>query len=489
MSNRRINNMLKRYKITINFLTILLTAIPLWGTVFSADDQTRCYNNGKEIPCPTSEYLHEQNESLTFQSPYKFNTSSDFQSATPTISNISPQTGHINGGTRVTITGANFLSGATVTFGGLPGVRVLVFNGTYLSVSTPAHAAGAVDVTITNPDGQSVTRTTGFTYSGDPPTITSIDPQTGHVNGGTRVTISGTNFTSGASVSFGETVGTGVLVDTDGTNILVFTPTHAAGTVDVTVTNPDGESVIRAYGFTYSDAPPTIANIDPQTGHVNGGTRVTISGANFTSGASVSFGETAGTGILVGTDGTNILVFTPPHTAGSVDVTVTNPDGESVTRAYGFIYSDAPPTFTNIDPQTGDVYGGTAVTITGTNFTSGATVAFGETVGTGVLVGTNGTNIYAFTPAHAAGSVDVIVTNPDGKSVTRTYGYTYTGSLMGDINIDGKIDLVDAILAIQILAGIIPEGLINWGADVNGDGKIGLAEVIYIFQQVANTGL
>ncbi len=54
----------------------------------------------------------------------------------------------------------------------------------------------------------------------------------------------------------------------------------------------------------------------------------------------------------------------------------------------------------------------------------------------------------------------------------------------GDVNGDGRIDLADAILALQVLAGLNPDG-IHLSADVDGDGKIGLAEAIYILQDVA----
>ncbi|MDP2875740.1 MAG: dockerin type I domain-containing protein, partial [Holophaga sp.] len=56
----------------------------------------------------------------------------------------------------------------------------------------------------------------------------------------------------------------------------------------------------------------------------------------------------------------------------------------------------------------------------------------------------------------------------------------------GDINGDGSITIADAILAMQVLAGMRPEGLPAAAlSDVNGDGKIGLPEVIYIMQTAA----
>lgn len=82
------------------------------------------------------------------------------------------------------------------------------------------------------------------------------------------------------------------------------------------------------------------------------------------------------------------------------------------------------PTVTSIAPITGPQTGGTAVTITGTGFLSGAGVKFGGTSATNVTV-VNATSITATTPAHASGPVDVVVTNSDSLSATLPQAFTY----------------------------------------------------------------
>jgi len=84
-----------------------------------------------------------------------------------------------------------------------------------------------------------------------------------------------------------------------------------------------------------------------------------------------------------------------------------------------------PPTITSVFPSPGSTAGGTSVTITGTNFASGATVKFDTTAATSVTV-VSSTSITVITPPHAAGLVNVVVTNPDGQSATLTNGFTYT---------------------------------------------------------------
>ncbi len=81
----------------------------------------------------------------------------------PTLSNINPNRGASSGGTEVVLIGNNFVTGATVTIGGTR-VTPSSVNNTSLSFVTPANPAGAVNVIVTNPDGQVARINNGFTY-------------------------------------------------------------------------------------------------------------------------------------------------------------------------------------------------------------------------------------------------------------------------------------------------------------------------------------
>jgi hypothetical protein len=81
------------------------------------------------------------------------------------VSEISPNSGTTGGGTTVTITGANFQSGATVRIGGVLANSVNVVSSTTITAVTPAHGAGVVDVVVTNTDTQSGTLNAGYTYT------------------------------------------------------------------------------------------------------------------------------------------------------------------------------------------------------------------------------------------------------------------------------------------------------------------------------------
>jgi len=174
------------------------------------------------------------------------------------VSSVAPSSGPTAGGTAVTITGANFVAGVTVNVGGSTATGVSVVNNTTITATTPTHAAGAVDVMVTNADAQSGTLSSGFTYTVPAPTVASVAPSSGPIVGGTAVTITGANFVTGATVSLGASAATNVSV-VNSTTITATTPAHAAGAVSVTVTNADAQSGTLASGFTYSAASPTIS--------------------------------------------------------------------------------------------------------------------------------------------------------------------------------------------------------------------------------------
>ena len=73
----------------------------------------------------------------------------------PTVTKVAPKSGPAAGGTSVTITGTNFLTPATVKFGGTPATEVTVNSATSITAVSPAGTTGTVDVTITTTAGTS----------------------------------------------------------------------------------------------------------------------------------------------------------------------------------------------------------------------------------------------------------------------------------------------------------------------------------------------
>jgi hypothetical protein len=82
----------------------------------------------------------------------------------PIVTGVAPSRGLTAGGTSVTLTGRDFISGATVTFGEAAATSVVVVSGTRITATTPLHKQGGVNVVVTDPDGESGTLSSGFTY-------------------------------------------------------------------------------------------------------------------------------------------------------------------------------------------------------------------------------------------------------------------------------------------------------------------------------------
>ena len=278
------------------------------------------------------------------------------QAAAPTVSAVSPALGATAGGLGITISGSGFTAGAGVTIGGVAASGVAVASATSITATTPAHGAGSADIVVTNPDGQAGRLTAGFNYqvpASPPPAVTAVGPSSGPVAGGTSVTISGSGFTAGATVSFGSAAASAVSV-ASGTSITAMAPAGSAGSVDLVVTNPDGQTGRLTGGYAYvGSAPPpppppaavapTVSGISPASGTTAGGTAVTVTGTGFAAGATVSFGGTAASGVVV-SSATSITATAPAHAAGGVDVVVTNTDGQNGRLSGGFTYNaPAPP--------------------------------------------------------------------------------------------------------------------------------------------------
>src|SRR5579883_652221 len=340
----------------------------------------------------------------------------------PTFTMITPNAGSDAGGTSITITGTNLSNATSVTIGTAT-VAIGANTATQITGTIPAGAFtdGNTNVVVTTPFG-TVTATNAFQF-GKPPTVTSVSPAGGSTTGGTRVTVNGTNFVPGqTTVKFGIAASTSVTV-TFSTVLVSDSPAQGAGTVDVTVTTPFGTSpVLAADQFTYSaTAAPTVNSVAPNQGPPAGGTaNIVITGSGFTGVTAVSFG--ANTAAFVVNSGTQITATSPAGALGTVDVTVTANGTSATSAADQFTYTNA-PVITNVSPDAGVLAGGTAITITGNNFT-GST---GGTLGGVALTNFNvvsATQITANTPVHAFGSVNLVILNSNGNT-TDTGAFFY----------------------------------------------------------------
>ena len=175
------------------------------------------------------------------------------------IVSITPSRGFVSEYTGVRISGHGFMTGATVTFAGNPGLNVKVLGANEITAATPLNSTGVADVVITNPAGETARLAGGFTFvPRPPPTITRLELNTGATAGGTAISIFGDNFRNGVAVTFDGLAGKIYFVEAR--ELYVTVPRHDAGAVDVVVTNADGQTAIAAGGFTYNH--PTLTDFN-----------------------------------------------------------------------------------------------------------------------------------------------------------------------------------------------------------------------------------
>src|ERR1044071_2471823 len=203
---------------------------------------------------------------------------------TPNISTLSPTSGPINGGTRVTIFGDGFQAPAQVFFGSAEAQIVSVDFGHIIVVAPDARSTnpngsgtvtGPVAVTVVNINSN--TRATSpqqFRYVAKMQ-ITTLHPFVGPATGGTDITIDGTGFDGPLSVSINGLEGQ--VINVTGTRLVVRTPrvpspcSPPGSTPSIFVTNTEnGDS--DAWGdapnetnFTFIPVSPEITAVSTAT--------------------------------------------------------------------------------------------------------------------------------------------------------------------------------------------------------------------------------
>lgn len=142
------------------------------------------------------------------------------------------------------------------------------------------------------------------TLSGSAPTVTGISPASGAKDSIAGVTITGTNFESGATAKlmragYPSITATGVSVSSATSIGCTFSLNGGEeGSYNVVVTNPGGQSDTKMGAFSIGQAPPVITSVSPNTAELNATQlAITINGQNFKQGVKVTFVQGSNTPI------------------------------------------------------------------------------------------------------------------------------------------------------------------------------------------------
>ncbi|MGD0748262.1 MAG: IPT/TIG domain-containing protein [Acidimicrobiales bacterium] len=284
--------------------------------------------------------------------------------------------------------------------------------------SLDGSSAGAGTNGATGTDGADGASANSNPSSCGLPTVSSVSPDNGPLDGGNTITIDGSGFTTPSLIFSGVTfvptanssaarAGTNATVVSD-SEITVTVPsmTAAAGggevldaQVQVGFINPVGNVTSNASPLflgadSYVFGAPQITSITPPAGPLTGGGTVTINGSGFASPgldlAFVGFQSETNGDVADGVDpvvvsDTEITVEAPDATslaagAGRLATTITaaftdqHQPGEIVTTSPAAegdnVYTFGAPVIVSIAPPGGPLTGGNTVTITGTGFES-----------------------------------------------------------------------------------------------------------------------
>jgi hypothetical protein len=353
----------------------------------------------------------------------------------PTLTMISPAIGAQGANVNVTLMGTNFSAPLQVNTNSSD---VSVVNTTIVNSSTITATfqisgtanSGARNVSVTSNGQTSGTLPFTVTFP-PPPTLTSISPATGAQGTSVVVTFTGTNFVVGATTP----TNTGGLFFT---NLNVINSTTMTATINIPSNLPPGPQSVTLFtsgGTTAPQAfaitlapPPTLTMIAPSTASQGSGVNVSITGTNFISNASFQF---SGTGVTVinmnitsGTTMTATFIIAANAPLGIQNVTLTTSGGTSNPVTFT-VTLPPPPTLTSINPASGVQGNSVNVTLTGTNFISGATVNFsgaGVVVANTVVVsGTSITAQFQIAANAAVGAQNISVTAAGGTSGSVTF--------------------------------------------------------------------
>ena len=227
------------------------------------------------------------------------------------------------------------------------------------------------------------------------------------------MTIEGTNLAGAEWVEFGtKKVEASEFLAESATEIELESPERAAGTVDVTVTTPEGTSATSAADEYTFVAPPAVTGVSPASGPTAGGTTVTITGLRLGGASKVTFGEAEAA--IVSDSASQIVATAPAHGAGAVDVRVTTIGGTS-----GKFAADE---YTYVAPQSLTV--GTAGTGSGSVSCNGGACAPSYPYGSSLTLTAapaSGSSFVGWSGAGCSGTGSCTVTITGATTVTATF--------------------------------------------------------------------
>ena len=216
------------------------------------------------------------------------------EAVVPSITQLAPSTGSIDGGEPIEITGSDFQEDAIVYFGASRGSIVSISEDrtVILATSPAASEVGTVNVTVVNEDDATTSNAKVFAYVIYAPEVLSILPNTGTTSAANTIAIEGTGFRANDDNTYpkvrflGDTTYEATAVQFLNTGrVLATTPADMdEGYYNVQIENADGQTANSATTLhlqTPQGPAPVVDSITPSSGLLNESKPVEISGSYF----------------------------------------------------------------------------------------------------------------------------------------------------------------------------------------------------------------
>jgi hypothetical protein len=330
----------------------------------------------------------------------------------PVIASFTPVSAAF--GTPVTINGFGFTNVNAVTFGSTAALSFTINSDSIITAIVGPGTSGAINVSGTKgSDSRS-----GFNYPLSP-TITNVSPL--NTTTGSIVTITGTDFTGAATVSFGGTPATSFTV-VSATSIRAIIGSGSSGSISVST--PGGIAAVNGFIFT---TPSVITSFSPT--EASPGDTIMITGTNFINITGVVFGGTTAAWFSVLSPTQIKAVLSGSGSSGAIAITTAL--GESSLAGF----TARVPVISSFLPT--NAFTGNTVTIKGARLSNATAVHFGGIAAASYSIQSD-TQITAIVGSTAL-SGNISVTTNEETAVRSGFSY---GSIDNMLDADGATDNV-----------------------------------------------
>ena len=339
----------------------------------------------------------------------------DYEYKGPVVTAVTPAHGVTQGGNHITVFGRDFGgSGTPVTIkiGGFDCIESKWVSGTASTCSTPPGSGGNKDVTIVVDGKYRAASPAGYHFSYSAPYVRSVTPNTGALDGGTRVVVQGLNFglTDSHPVAYVGPTRCSATEWTDDAAVTCVTPAWGSGpTVNPVTVRVDGQTSAEnlASAFQYGNrGSPVITALAWTRAPTDGGFTITLFGSKFednhaeafigryvtTEAVAISVADKQDNGNAVGgpagpqkpqpmgrcrattwVSESKVLCIAPAGVGTHLPVAVKMRDFPEAETFGSLFFEYDPPVVTGVSSTHGSIAGGLEMTVTGYGFGLGNT--------------------------------------------------------------------------------------------------------------------